>query len=42
MPKSVAVVVCLAARCAVMYGLFRLLNALNRNRRRKRRKTISF
>ena len=40
MSDGVATVVCLAARCAVMYGLFRLLNLFNRKHRRKRRKTI--
>ena len=42
MSDGVATVVCLAARCTVMYGLFRLLNIINRKCRRKRRKVISF
>lgn len=42
MSGGAAAVVCLAARCAVMYGLFRLLKICNRKCLRKRKKTISF
>ena len=41
LPGGLAVAVCLAARCAVMYILFQLLTLAGRRRRRKRRPAIT-
>ena len=41
MPQGIATVVCLLGRCAAMYILFRLLQALSRRHRRKRRRAIT-
>lgn len=41
LPGPLAVAVCLAARCAVMYVLFQMLSLTGRRRRRKRRPAIT-
>ena len=38
---GLAAILCLMARCAVMYAMVRLLNMANRKQRRKRRKAIT-